>query len=166
MSVYVVDRNHIRYLVEAAQHIAIRDHSPSFSWYHNGERQELTSENASEIGQQLWNENIASVQYRYPDDTDDTMPGPVGETFVYYHQTCPEHGRRMAGPYFKFDVAQILKAADCYEYQSCEHPGWESSSARNFIRALVKRAYSHMEGYDDARWGAPEMPRNEVRRII
>jgi hypothetical protein len=51
MSAYVVDRNHIRYLVEAAQHIAIKDHSQSFSWYHNGERQELTSENASEVGQ-------------------------------------------------------------------------------------------------------------------
>jgi hypothetical protein len=158
MSAYVVDRNHIRYLVEAAQHIAIRDHSPNFSWYHNGQRQELNELNASEVGQMLWNENIASVQYRYPEDTDDTMPGPMGETFIYYHQ--------MAGPYFEFEVAQILKAADCYEYQSCEHPTWESSSARNFIQALVKRAYSHMDGYDDAKWGAPEMPKNEVRRII
>jgi hypothetical protein len=155
MSAYVVGRNHIRYLVEAAQHIAIRDHSPNFSWYHNRERQELTSENASEVAQMLWNENIASVQYRYPDDTDETMPGPMGETFVYYHQTCPEQGRRMAGPYFKhnFNVAQILMSTDCYEYQSCEHPGWESSEAYSFIQALRRRTWPHMPGYRDATWG-------------
>jgi hypothetical protein len=158
MSAHVVDRNHIRYLVEAAQHIAIKDHSPSFSWHHNGQRQELNELNASEVGQMLWNENIASVQYRYPDDTDDTMPGPIAETYIYYHQ--------MAGPYFNLDVAQVLMSTDCYEYQSCEHPGWESSEAHSFIQALRRRTWPHMVGYRDAVWGAPEKPTNEARRII
>ena len=158
MSAYVVDRNHIRYLVEAAQHIAMKDHSPGFSWYHNGQRQELNELNASEVGQMLWNENIASVQYRYPNDSDETMPGPMGETFLYYHQ--------MAGPYFKLDVAQILMSTDCYEYQSCERREWESSEAHAFIQALRRRTWPHMVGYHDAVWGAPEMPSVEVRRII
>jgi hypothetical protein len=153
MSAYIVNRNHIRYLVESALNIAFRDKSKSFRWYHNEEFKDLTEENATEVGQMLWDENAASVRYRYPGlkRPGAEMPGPMNENYIYYHQ--------MAGVHYKFDVAQILKAADCYEYQSCEHPDWESSSAHAFIQSLVQRTYPKMDGYEAAEWGAPPVPK-------
>lgn len=58
-----------------------------------------------EVGQALWDENHASVDYLYNDS---------GENPVYIVETTeaalrPEH---------------LLAAVQCYTYQSCEHPAW------------------------------------------
>jgi hypothetical protein len=46
----------------------------------------------------------------------------------------------------------VLKAIDCYRYQSCEHPGWASSEAQQFCLALQALAINHLPGYDQAPW--------------
>jgi hypothetical protein len=38
--------------------------------------------------------------------------------------------RQSAARCWLFDPVQVLKSCDCYEYQSCEHDGWEDSEAR------------------------------------
>ena len=58
---------------------------------------------------------------------------------------------------FTATVPEVLKATDCYEYQSCEHPEWPSSNAHDFIQALRKDAWRLLEGYEEAPWGAPEV---------
>ena len=145
MSAYIVGRNHIRFLVEAALHL---ERGATFRWW-DTESHELTGSNGTEVGQMLWVENRASVSYRYPHDDWKELPGPVNEDHVYFHEGAP----------FKFSPtpAQILKAADCYSYQTCEHPEWEQSSAHAFIEALIKRAYTLTPGYEEAPWGAPQM---------
>jgi hypothetical protein len=45
-----------------------------------------------------------------------------------------------------------LKAISCYEYQSCEHPGWRKSEAHAFCEALRDMAIGCLPGYDDAPW--------------
>jgi hypothetical protein len=152
MSAYIVDRDHIAYLIEAAMSQRMLRGSPRLSWYWEGRRYELDPgasegpESASAVGQMLWDENIASVRYRYPDDGDD-LPGPVGEAFVYLHGWT-----RADAP----DPVQVFKSIACYRYQSCEHPGWEKSQAFAFCDALERAAARALPGWDDATWGAPE----------
>ena len=71
----------------------IRDHVHGLSWYHEGVSEEgnheiapLDYDRAAQVGQMLWDANIKGVLCRYPGDTRETMPGPVGENFIYYHQ--------------------------------------------------------------------------------
>jgi hypothetical protein len=47
---------------------------------------------------------------------------------------------------------ECCKALDCYEYQSCEHPGWSASGARAFCERLRSSLVGAMAGYGDAPW--------------
>ena len=150
MSAYIVDRVHIEYLVAAAMSRRIRGHgSHAFRWYHNGESHELACGDyarAAEVGQMLWDECVASVSARYPHEDVSTLPGPIGETYQYgTHRPRP----------MTFEPVQVIKAAHCYDYQSCEHEGWEGSESYAFIHTLVTRATCELPGYDAAAWGAP-----------
>ena len=149
MSAYVVDREHIIYLVRAAQALSITRYG--MSWYHDGQHHELKGGDLTEeirVANMLWQENITSVRYRYPDDTFDTMPGPIGETYVMDE-------RDLTFFWDAFNPIQVIKSCNCYEYQACEHPGWETSEAHCFIDSLKEHAMRSLPGYDDAEWGAP-----------
>ena len=149
MSAYVIDREHVRYLVDAA-HRTFWPHRSPFRWFYNGHWHTLDqSDNAACVraGQMLWNENIRSIEGRYPDcGLDSDMPGPIGETYLY-----DTHKPRVNRP----DWVAVLKACHCYRYQSCEHEGWEASEAYTFIDALMDTATHLLPGYEDAPWGAP-----------
>ena len=47
---------------------------------------------------------------------------------------------------------QVLKACNCLEYQSCEHPGWEDSQARANLEVIRAYAVRQLPGYEDADW--------------
>ena len=82
----------------------------------------------------LIDENAASVNYRYDEN----------ELFVYRYQR-PRHTT--------WSAVELLKTVDCYEYQSCEHPGWAQSQAHAFCESLRARLIGTLPGYDDASWG-------------
>lgn len=108
------------------------------------------------VGQMLWDENVLSVSARYPNDRKGNLPGPTGCTYQY-----PTGSERPT--FHGFDAIQVLKACDCYEYQSCEHDGWPTSEAKAYIDSLRNHAWQALPGYDDARWGgAPTI--EEARR--
>ena len=46
----------------------------------------------------------------------------------------------------------IIKLCHGYEYQSCEHPGWKTSDARDYLRMIEKTACRNLPDYDDAPW--------------
>lgn len=70
-----------------------------------------------ELGQRLWHENHRSVNHRYSEDT----PTPR------YELRTTE---ATLGPIV------VLKAVACFQYQSCEHPGWPDSEAHDLMEAL------------------------------
>jgi len=152
MSAYVVDRNHILYLLEAAT--ANMNHiggAHRFYWHHNDEAHYLEAcdfDEMERVANMLWQENVRSVMYRYPNDSMSELPGPIGEDYRItrndFHLT-----------WLLIDPVQVLKACKCYEYQSCEHPAWESSEAYAFIQTLKEDAISALPGYDGAVWGVP-----------
>ncbi len=155
MSAYVVDENHIAYLVQAASCGSIVGQHGHLTWIWNIDREADTydretlnrSDHKAEhrVGQLLWDENVTSVSARYPGDR--SLPGPCDSDYQY-----PENPPR----HTEFDPVQILQACDCYEYQSCEHDSWPGSEAKAFIDALRKTAWSSLPGYKDGIWGAPE----------
>ncbi len=156
MSAYVVERNHIRFLVAAAERLA----KSKFSYWYPARkatgRMYLGEDiDLDEIGQILWDENIRSVTGRYPDTVGqdgtidyDNLPGPCNEVFLYQHPK--ELGWHNMRP------VDVFKACDCYEYQSCEHDEWEASEAFCIIQSIKDCAMSASPGYSEAAWGAPE----------
>ena len=109
----------------------------------------MDREGAQRVAQMLWDECIASVLHAYPNDTRDTMPGPVGEDYELHAADFARHPAHV-------EPVEVLKACDCYEYQSCEHPGWATSEAHAYIEALRRHAWQSLVGYEDAEWGAPK----------
>lgn len=139
MSAYLVNREHIAYLLTAATSRALGISERRFYWSHNNHLHRLDPEDESRnrmIGQMLWNANNQSVNHRY-NETDDAPR--------YAHQ--PHRGA--------IDPIQVIKACHCYQYQSNETPDWETSEAKAFIESLIHRATAALPGYDKAVWGAP-----------
>lgn len=153
MSAYMCDRDHIRYLIEAAMGVRLYGRRHSWiRWRHGEEVKELRAGDyrmASEVGQMLWDENFASVSYRYDCSDPKQLPGPNNETYIY--------GEHKIFPRPEIDPAQVLKSCHCYAYQTCEHPGWETSEAKAFIDSLQAGACRSVTGYEDAEWGAPKV---------
>lgn len=54
------------------------------------------------------------------------------------------------------DPVVVVKLVDCYVYQSCEHPVWDSSHAARYCRRLPRR------GDDRAGVGTPARSRREA----
>lgn len=154
MSAYIVDKNHIRFLVEAANSWRLATYNDlNFRWFWRDEWHELRygeSERAAEVANMLWLENIRSVSHRYPNESSATLPGPKHQDFVL---APGDFGQVI---FDQYEPAQVLKSCDCYEYQTCEHDEWEESEAYAFIQALRHRAWHAVQGYEQAQWGAPK----------
>ena len=129
MSAFVVSHQHISYMLRAA--IA---YGRLGGVDYNNER--VTYANAEQVGRALLAENLASVNYRY----NDTLTGADEYKFSMFH-----------GPK-EMNAVQVLKAISCYEYQSCEHPCWEASAARQFCEVLRSYSINHLPGYEQAAW--------------
>ena len=155
MSVYIIDNNHIDYLVNSAIDVSMRMmlRKTIFNWRHNGKLQFLSVANATEVGRMLREENVRSATHRYVDLPVDDLP----ELYVF------DPMRRIN--WFSWNAAQVLKAAHCYEYQSCEHPGWKSSSARAMMKELRSSTEHLVMGYAEVIWGAPQ-PIEEVDQWV
>ena len=134
MSAWVVERNHIEYLVSEIT-------NPQNETINYAEHL-LGTRDPSKIGQELWNENYRSVNYRY---------GRKDEAPVFrYLGKCYEH-----------DPLQVLKSISCLNYQSCEHPEWKDSKAHDLLRYLGRSITGNLSAGKE--WGAPEPIGKAVR---
>lgn len=154
MSAYIVDKEHIDALVTLYQSgptgVPV---SPSNAWslpLYLNEKIEDNRASGDEgvglndvLGRVLWVENYNSIAYHYPDATDDDRPGPVDATFASISGYIASPGRRLAVP-------EALKALRGYRYQTCEHPGWATSFAKQIIDDLTNELIPYVAGYDEA----------------
>lgn len=171
MSAWVPSKIHFDLLIRAALHA--RPHSP-FRWWRVDEAgkyaswRELDQQaqgiedegphppeymvqcSPSAAGQVLVSECIASVSHRYPDEDSDAgeLPGPND---AYYMAPYV-----YSDPSYTLTPGEVFQAVDCLDYQSCEHPGWETSEAYAFLRSLRQAYCERVEGYDTAPWGWEE----------
>jgi len=96
-----------------------------------------------EVGRDLLDENVRSVRHRYPGD--ERLPGPNDAYWLEeYHYAYV--GGRLPTP------VEGLKLIKCYEYQSCEHPEWEASKAKEFCDRLRHLLIGELPGYEEAPW--------------
>ena len=101
--------------------------------------------NADELGELLLRETVKSVSYRYDGD-EEMIPDWAREPYRF-----EDHD-------FQLNCIEFLKALNCYEYQSCEHPEWKSSEAMNLISRLWSNVASCIidtvfyEEYEEAPW--------------
>lgn len=137
MSAWVVSDEHINVLLWAG--MRSRPNIP-LVWYFGNptQRGSLDYDTADEVGQMLRNVNIDSVNHRYN--------GPEPGTGVY-----PEYRYRQP-LCMSWTPVEVLKAIECYEYQTCEIPGWHDSEAYAFCRELRFRMIAALPGYDTAPW--------------
>jgi len=94
----------------------------------------LNLSDANRIGEMLHAENIKSVNHRYGEAT---LPAFALCEWAAFHE---------------FSLAQIIKAARCLRYQSCEHPGWEASDACKLLEEIIGQSTTDLPGYDEAEW--------------
>jgi len=84
----------------------------------------------------LYRENVRSVRHRYPNDAFEALE----------RLTIGGNGRQIADP------VQILKLCQCLEYQSCETPDWEQSTAYKILQSIMSAAIGDLPGYKEAAW--------------
>lgn len=90
------------------------------------------------VAAELFEENCRSVDHRY---------GEVNARDYRYR----------AADVWGMAPVQILKACNCLEYQSCEHPGWPDSQARANLEVIRAYAVRMLPGYDEAEWTIDEV---------
>ena len=136
MSAWVVTKHHIDVLVSAAVERGITIRFASV-----GAVVPVTLENATFVGRTLLRENIASVVHRYrlcgTDEAFEYLRDLVRYNFTFYPAVRP---------------SAVAQAVECYDYQSCEHDGYETSAAAFFVSQL-KTALGGQQGSDADPWG-------------
>jgi hypothetical protein len=120
---------------------------PGDGWTSPYTTRDLTGD---QLGTLLVNENVASINARYPDTIADPehMPGPLD----HYWEPAYTFDPRVKRP----TTVEGLKLISHYEYQACEHDGWATSHAYRFCQDLRACLVTELSGYDDAPWGWPE----------
>lgn len=122
-------------------------------------------EDAKGIFHRLMVENCRSLECCYPSRWI-TMLGKDGlDGYTYEPQWEPTPAKY---PYNVTDLADGLKAINCYTYQACEHEGWAKSRAKALCDAAEaflseKLARCH-PAYDQAEWGWRRRAMVPVRR--
>ena len=130
MSAWIVSKTHVAAIVRFAMR----------NTYTQATIRDLGYENAATM---LYAENVTSVNHRYADQTPDE---PVAFTYREIDR-APD-----------LSPVECIKAVDCLEYQSCEHPGWKESRARKLLDAIRGAAISKLPGYKAAPWGIDDEP--------
>jgi hypothetical protein len=102
---------------------------------------------ASAYADILYAENIRSVLKRYPNDDEESAPGPIEKP-----KNIKVTARDAAAPKYKLKPVDLLKMCDCLEYQSCETKDWETTPAYRLLNAIRKAAIHALPGYEDAPW--------------
>ncbi len=131
MSAFLVSDAHLDYLVNFAFQKEL-----IIGTEEDGTRLNI-KENPQSAFNILYKENLRSVDTRYD------------ETNVI----TPSQFRRNAQ---NWDMVQVLKACDCYDYQACENDDYPQSLAHQIINRIRRRATGSLPGYDKAAWEIKE----------
>lgn len=131
MSAYVVSTKQIDAILSLAVSSGGADKFAGY--FFNGSWRHIDYEDVSKVGSMLLNENIKSVSFRYTDEP----------KYLLYSYVAP---RIYPTP------IQALKLISNLDYQSCEHPEWETSEAKACLTYLTQWLIAQLPGYDSAAW--------------
>ena len=143
MSAYVCDNDHIKFLITAelfGQYDRVLAYEAPESFGSLDVRAKM-----------LQAENITSVNHRYNES-------PKYEAVTYTKADYEIHRSWFTNPHVGHAqrIAQVFKSIDCYEYQSCEHEGWEDAPAQKFCNELRSAWGKKMVEYEKGVYGCPD----------
>ena len=127
MSAFVVSDSHINAIVRWSC-----EHNITI-WHGNPSNKFSVAGNEQQTAELLFAENVKSVNYRYKESSDTTG--------IIYDLFAPT-----------LLPIEVIKACDCLEYQSCEHPEWDESLACKLLKEIQRTAITGLAGYGKARW--------------
>ena len=94
-------------------------------------------EDAFDIAMILANENINSLEYRYPNY------GPAGGFICGTLGEFLAEVRLAAAKRYDYnDLVKIKEVLHCFDYQSCEHPEYRQSDAYHLVRCIKDQLLS------------------------
>jgi hypothetical protein len=126
MSAFVVPRSHVAAIVKWARSAHVLGWN-AFTSYGPSDTA-LSSTRAADI---LMRENVRSVSYRYPEDTArGDLPGSIGELADATFTHAEILAARVLTP------SEVLHAVACLDYQSCETPDWQETTAHALLRRI------------------------------
>lgn len=131
MSAYIVPEETINVIVSY-----FIDYTRDGGLWHvvNGDYRYLNQDNAHELAWQLYNQNVRSVNDRYNDNNSDE---------VYSFEYVPRAKQL-------YTMADIAKALDGLEYQSCESRDYHQTEAWANLNMMRKHLLSTLEGYEES----------------
>ena len=135
MSAYIVNEEHIRFLVSSVRHLAKSVFGFCYTWNFESHRIDSSLEKATKLGQKFWDANVLSVNRRYSENT---------KNLVYLHKSDFDHQ--------KISLVQIFKAIDGYAYQCSEFHNWRNSEIYTVLAVMKCKLISCLPGYDEAAW--------------
>lgn len=103
-------------------------------------------DNLNEAVKTLAQANLGSLDYRYPDHADKL----VNQVHV---EECEKAAFDMAFEPVKTSPIQMIKHAQCFDYQSCEVNNWNGTEAAGMLRNIISSSISKLDGYSEAEWG-------------
>lgn len=106
---------------------------------------------AQEVAKKLVRENIRSVAYLYPNDTDGARPGPQMSD-ANIEKAAALYALHFVTEKISLPALHIIKMCECYEYQCCETKDWDSIKACQQAAWIKGTAISELYGYNDAPW--------------
>lgn len=142
MSAFNVNEYHISQLIKYGAHRGV-------GMCYQGKFDRKIEGNEQLLLGMLVKTNDDSVNHRYEENVP-SMPG----------EYIPDYNRILT-------AVQVIKACECFDYQSCEIDNYESTDAAKTIDAIRKRAISALPGYNEAEWEiAPRAVDKNIVRII
>lgn len=137
MSAFILNYNHIN----AMLNFAVSKHM-RFHWDIGGQTAMYCTDNPDDcqtLGAILVRENVRSILARYQSDKpEDYIDHQCGYRYGYKDNA--------------YSPVQIVKACDCYDYQSCETPDYDTTFAARISEWIRGEAISALPGYDSAQW--------------
>jgi hypothetical protein len=127
MSAYLLDSNDFAVI---AQYAGEAKRCPYF--YNLDSKSEIEVENVPALAVLLAQENIKSLEHRYPGQPAGGFLSQ-GQTVTDFLAEVSQKSRRLQG---RLDPAHVKRILFSYDYQSCEHPDYHQSDAHHVVRVI------------------------------
>ena len=155
MSAYIVSRQHIDALMVIIAEGPAQSECTPEDWESNVRYANILPQNSenrlNDLGDMFIRENLSSIHYRYPNTLQNPENTPGPEDLYWTKKYVYQRPARVP------NVVEALKVIDCYAYQSCEHPEWETSEAYKICAKLREMLITALPGYNAAPWGWDEV---------
>ena len=126
-------------------------HISVLAYFHANDMYTSKGVNVKEVGKTLFDENLRSVNHRYPQDAKGRQP-------KFRLHTDAEMAAAAADP------VVILKLVNCLDYQSCETDDYKKTPAYKLLESIKSAAISKLAGYENAPWGVSNMSEMQIKK--